>query len=164
MTDHPADVQDISALGYWTVSSQKVGFGIECLSDDRVRRTTTTPHNPAISKEGCHTRSCFQDLQELRLLQLEEPVGWISVKVDDETTGQPLRTTLIQVAILTNHQNGKDTHVRQLKVFHDSMIVGNNYGLARAHSLVFEACIPESAARMRRVLVAAKSLPSCRSC
>lgn len=61
---------------------------------------------------------------------LEEPLGWVEVDLgaggvrDDgeEVRGESggggcLRTWLIQVVILGNHQNGKDTHVRGLQVF-----------------------------------------------
>lgn len=29
---------------------------------------------------------------------------------------KPLRTFMIQVAVLANHQNGRDTHMRQIKI------------------------------------------------
>ena len=30
---------------------------------------------------------------------------------------KPLKTNLVQIKILSNHQNGKDSHVRQIKVY-----------------------------------------------
>ncbi|KAF8419609.1 hypothetical protein BGX38DRAFT_1280373 [Terfezia claveryi] len=41
----------------------------------------------------------YHDLQEVCVMVLEEPLGWV------------------EVVILGNHQNGKDTHVRGLQVF-----------------------------------------------
>jgi len=63
---------------------------------------------------------------------LEEPLGWVEVDLGaggdrdggggedgrGETGGEGcLRSWLVQVVILGNHQNGKDTHVRGLQVF-----------------------------------------------
>lgn len=32
-------------------------------------------------------------------------------------TNEPISTFMIQIAVLANHQNGRDTHMRQIKVF-----------------------------------------------
>lgn len=61
---------------------------------------------------------------------LEEPFGWVEVDLgaggvsdDGERGGGEaggggcLRSWLVQVVIMGNHQNGKDTHVRGLQVF-----------------------------------------------
>lgn len=49
------------------------------------------------------------------LVELDEPYGWVNIelKVDD----QCIKTFMIQLAVLGNHQNGRDTHIRQIKVF-----------------------------------------------
>ena len=74
------------------------------------------------------------DLEEVHTLELEEPCGWVVVplgapKKDQKPAatvpGQPapstgrtaIRTHFLQVEILSMHQNGRDTHVRQVKVF-----------------------------------------------
>lgn len=31
--------------------------------------------------------------------------------------GTPLKAFLVQVAVLLNHQNGRDTHLRQIRIF-----------------------------------------------
>jgi len=67
----------------------------------------------------CH-RS--RGLQELLLLELEEPSGWVTIPLeaaptDAGMTAVPLSAFFLQVAILTNHQNGRDTHVREVRVF-----------------------------------------------
>jgi len=31
--------------------------------------------------------------------------------------GECLRTYFLQIAVLSNHQNGRDTHVRQVKIY-----------------------------------------------
>jgi anaphase-promoting complex subunit 10 len=35
----------------------------------------------------------------------------------DAEGGAPLRAYFLQLAVLSNHQNGRDTHVRQVKIF-----------------------------------------------
>ncbi len=69
-------------------------------------------------------------------MELEEPNGWIDIAlssaspndnesdaaaatpVSSETRGnRGIRTNMIQLAILSNHQNGKDTQLRQVKVY-----------------------------------------------
>ena len=49
---------------------------------------------------------------------LVEPTGWVSVilKSDEDLDG-PLQTHFLQIKIISMHQNGKDTHVRQIKVY-----------------------------------------------
>ncbi|KAG0658420.1 Anaphase-promoting complex subunit 10 [Rhodotorula mucilaginosa] len=64
------------------------------------------------------------DLHEIRLVDLPNPTGWQVIKFASEpekvgtTSGEePLKAHLLQVAILSNHMNGKDTHVRGIRVF-----------------------------------------------
>lgn len=76
------------------------------------------------------------DIQEFAEMSFEQPTGWIDVDFtnvgpvdldidddDDEAkeidwSKQPvLRALLIQVRILENHQNGKDTHLRAVQLF-----------------------------------------------
>ena len=49
-------------------------------------------------------------------LELVEPSGWIHVPLTDNHK-KPTRTFMIQIAVLANHQNGRDTHMRQIKVY-----------------------------------------------
>uniref|UniRef100_A0A8B9GIQ8 Anaphase-promoting complex subunit 10 n=1 Tax=Amazona collaria TaxID=241587 RepID=A0A8B9GIQ8_9PSIT len=62
-------------------------------------------------------------------LELVEPSGWIHVPLTD-THKKPIRTFMIQIAVLANHQNGRDTHMRQIKVYtpvEESSIVSFQY-------------------------------------
>ena len=59
--------------------------------------------------------SHFNDLVEVEQIELSEPIGWISVPLKD-LNSKPIRTFMIQIAILSNHQNGRDTHVRRIKI------------------------------------------------
>ncbi|KAJ3077068.1 Anaphase-promoting complex subunit 10, partial [Rhizoclosmatium hyalinum] len=69
------------------------------------------------SRISVRAGSTLQDVQELHLLELEEPSGWTNVDLRDETTGHPLQAHFVQIAILANHQNGKDTHIRQVQLY-----------------------------------------------
>ena len=58
---------------------------------------------------------------------LDEPIGWVEVDLGAGTAAREhvyddgmdtcLKSWLVQIVILGNHQNGKDTHVRGLQVF-----------------------------------------------
>lgn len=62
------------------------------------------------------------DLKEVAPEALfKEPVGWKRIKLRPSKTGTeddgPLRAYLLQVVVLENHQNGRDSHIRQIDVF-----------------------------------------------
>lgn len=69
------------------------------------------------------------DLVDISAIELQEPVGWCQINLCSENSNanasgegaqadrEPLRTHLLQVRILSMHQNGKDAHVRQLCVY-----------------------------------------------
>ncbi|ORY91653.1 anaphase-promoting complex, subunit 10/DOC domain-containing protein [Leucosporidium creatinivorum] len=62
------------------------------------------------------------DLHEVRWVDLQQPNGWQHLKIGgsargDDDGGEPIRAHLIQIAIISNHMNGKDTHVRGVRIF-----------------------------------------------
>lgn len=77
------------------------------------------------------------DIQDFAEMSFEQPTGWIDVDFgnvgpiepgEDEDDAEPgkeidwsrrpvLRAFLVQVRILENHQNGKDTHLRAVQLF-----------------------------------------------
>ncbi|CAI9722254.1 anaphase-promoting complex subunit 10-like [Octopus vulgaris] len=57
----------------------------------------------------------FHDLVELEQVELIEPVGWVRIPLKD-SNDKHIRTFMIQLAVLSNHQNGRDTHIRRIKV------------------------------------------------
>ena len=73
---------------------------------------------------------CSSDL-EVQAVELNEPMGWVTVPLaappdadggalDDallEGATQLLRAHFLQICIVSMHQNGRDTHVRQCRVF-----------------------------------------------
>ena len=48
-------------------------------------------------------------------MDLAEPTGWVVIPIRD-VNDRPIRTFMLQIAIISNHQNGRDTHMRQIKV------------------------------------------------
>ncbi|ETW82954.1 hypothetical protein HETIRDRAFT_458552 [Heterobasidion irregulare TC 32-1] len=61
------------------------------------------------------------DLQEVRSITLEKPDGWITFDVSTEPSEdgdgfKAVHAYILQILVLTNHQNGKDTHVRGMRV------------------------------------------------
>lgn len=67
---------------------------------------------PRISlRAGTH----FNDLIEVDQIELSEPVGWVCVPMKD-INDKPIRTFMVQIAVLSNHQNGRDTHLRRIKI------------------------------------------------
>ncbi|KAF9328220.1 hypothetical protein BG006_008559 [Podila minutissima] len=60
----------------------------------------------------------FHDLKELVMLELEDLSGWTNIKLEDSPgSGKAPQVFLLQFAVLLNQQSGKDTHIRQLKIF-----------------------------------------------
>jgi anaphase-promoting complex subunit 10 len=78
----------------------------------------------------------FHDLVEIQVVDLHEPMGWVKLslvnpaaaaeqgqsKTDDEPAAAGrssllLRAHFLQICIIAMHQNGRDTHIRQAKVF-----------------------------------------------
>ncbi|CAG8474703.1 6119_t:CDS:2 [Ambispora gerdemannii] len=63
----------------------------------------------------------FSDLQDLRTVELSEPSNWVDIQLSGDLLlsrrSRPVGAYLFQVMIKSNHQNGKDTHIRQVKVF-----------------------------------------------
>ncbi|KAJ3744215.1 anaphase-promoting complex, subunit 10-domain-containing protein [Lentinula detonsa] len=141
---------NISGQAKWSVSSYKFGFGTECLLDGDPETfwhsdgpqphfiTIEFPRKVAIQKLSiflCHplddsyTPSTLairagtgpNDLQDVRIITLEKPDGWLTFDISSEPNEggeglKPVHAYILQLIILTNHMSGKDTHVRGLSV------------------------------------------------
>lgn len=76
-------------------------------------------------------------------MNLDSPVGWQQVPIagaGGEPDGNTLVSYVLQMQILENHQNGKDTHLRGFKIYafdadtahgagRESSVVGDDAGL-----------------------------------
>jgi len=57
----------------------------------------------------------FNDLQEIEVVDIAEPTGWTRIPLKD-INDKLIRTFMLQIAVLQNHQQGRDTHMRQIKI------------------------------------------------
>ncbi|GAA5977668.1 hypothetical protein JCM5350_002315 [Sporobolomyces pararoseus] len=75
-----------------------------------------TPHKISIRAGTFHG-----DLHEVKWVELQQAKGWQAMSLTGTAgspdEGQPIRAHLIQIAIISNHMNGKDTHVRGVRVY-----------------------------------------------
>ena len=152
----------------WSVTSAKPGNGVELLRDNNLdtywQSDGAQPHLVNVqfqrkvrirelalyadykldesytpSKISVRAGNSFHDLREIKVVDLNEPVGWTRVRLDagalgedaeddgggaksndrggSRGPGESLRAYFLQLAVLSNHQNGRDTHVRQVKIF-----------------------------------------------
>jgi anaphase-promoting complex subunit 10 len=139
-----SDLRELGEEAVWSLSTAKPGNGVEQLCDDNLetywQSDGAQPHliNIQFLKKMTISKLCFyldygadesytpqklsircgtsqHDLLDLTTIDLQEPVGWISI--DLTTDDIPVRTHMLQIRILSMHQNGRDTHVRNAKVF-----------------------------------------------
>eukprot|EP00898_Chlorokybus_atmophyticus_P008507 jgi/Chlat1/8658/Chrsp87S08045 len=61
--------------------------------------------------------NCAGELKDITQVELNEPSGWVQISLCPTNSREYLRAYLVQVAVLSNHQNGRDTHIRQIKIF-----------------------------------------------
>merc|ERR1711879_985780 len=55
----------------------------------------------------------FDDLVEVHTIHLDKPMGWIAIPLPPQNPrDKHLRAFLLQIAVLSSHQNGRDTHIR----------------------------------------------------
>ncbi|XP_055012757.1 anaphase-promoting complex subunit 10 [Boleophthalmus pectinirostris] len=110
-------VREIGSQAVWSLSSCKPGFGVDQLRDDNLetywQSDGSQPHLVNIQFRG----SCFSCWSQSRQLEMVEPSGWIHISLLNQRTNEPISTFMIQIAVLANHQNGRDTHMRQIKVY-----------------------------------------------
>lgn len=96
------------------------------------------------SKISIRVGSTFHDLQEIHVEELNEPSGWVTIlppaeaAPGEEGVDNALRTHFIQVAILANHQNGRDTHIRQIKIYTPRRGLGSTMCLPEFNTTAFQ--------------------------
>lgn len=97
---------------------KKVTISKVCLYLDYGLDESYTPKKLSIAA-GTSTH----DLVDITTVEVNEPTGWVIIPLSDPNSAheegqlpEHLRTHLLQVKILSMHQNGKDTHVRQIRI------------------------------------------------
>jgi len=139
--------KELGELGVWSVSSAKSGAGISHLRDGNLdtfwQSDGAQPHLIRIQfqdvtkvsevslylsesldesytpcKVAISIGTSFQELDQLDVIEVSKPEGWVCIRLEDEQSGQGfVLTEVVQIAIVESHLSGKDTHVRQVKIF-----------------------------------------------
>lgn len=55
------------------------------------------------------------DLHDLHILELDRPDGWVHIPLLD-TDDKPIPTYILQLAILSNYQDGRDSRIRSIRI------------------------------------------------
>ncbi|KAG5535911.1 hypothetical protein RHGRI_023627 [Rhododendron griersonianum] len=70
------------------------------------------------SKISIRAGDGFQNLKEIKSVELVKPTGWVYISLSGNDPRETfVNTFMLQIAVLSNHLNGRDTHVRQIKVY-----------------------------------------------
>ncbi|PKA47223.1 Anaphase-promoting complex subunit 10 [Apostasia shenzhenica] len=71
------------------------------------------------SKISIRAGDGFHNLkQEIKTVELVKPVGWVHVPLSGSDPRETfIHTFMLQLAVLSNHLNGRDTHIRQIKIY-----------------------------------------------
>ncbi|WVQ81231.1 hypothetical protein IAT38_003353 [Cryptococcus sp. DSM 104549] len=76
------------------------------------------------SRIGVRAGTGVHDLQEARYIEFNKPDGWTFIPLRPEATkdggekeGPPIPCYHLRITIFANHLNGKDTHIRGLRVY-----------------------------------------------
>lgn len=143
--------RDIGDEGNWSLSSSKLGNGIEQLREDNLstfwQSDDAQPHFIIIqyskqmrinevwiyfdyktdesytpSKIAIRIENSFNEIMEIKSIEFEDPVGWFQIKLEEknskgEVIKPYIKTMAIQIVILQNIHNGRDTHIRNVKIF-----------------------------------------------
>lgn len=138
-------IREVGSIATWSLSSSKSGFGVEQLRDNCMdtywQSDGPQPHLVNITftrkitirvvciyvdysldesytpyKISIRAGNCYTDLQEIEHIEMDKPTGWVVITLKDGKE-DPVRACHIQIAVLGNHQNGRDTHLRQVKIY-----------------------------------------------
>ena len=143
--------REISEYGIWSLSSAKVGNGVEQLRDDNINTFWQSdglqPHFANIgflskfrineiwiyldyktdesytpSRISIKAENSFNEMIEVKLADFEEPIGWFKITLEErnskgEIIKPYLKTMSVQLLVQQNTHNGRDTHIRCIKIF-----------------------------------------------
>jgi anaphase-promoting complex subunit 10 len=145
MTTKVPGLKEIGSDSVITISTAKSANGVEQLRDNNIetfwQSDGTAPHliNIQFTKKMSVCCVCLymdyatdesyttkkltvrsgtmqHDLSDVANLELNEPNGWVNISLMKEDN-EPLRSHFLQVRVMSMHQNGKDTRIRQVCVF-----------------------------------------------
>ncbi|OIV93748.1 hypothetical protein TanjilG_07651 [Lupinus angustifolius] len=141
------DLREMGKKAAWSVSSCKPGNGVISLRDDNLetywQSDGAQPHLVNIqfqkkvrlqlivlyvdfkldesytpSKISIRAGDGFHNLKEIKTVELVKPTGWVYLSLSGADPRETfVNTFMLQIAVLSNHLNGRDTHVRQIKIY-----------------------------------------------
>ncbi|XP_021856440.1 anaphase-promoting complex subunit 10 isoform X2 [Spinacia oleracea] len=141
------DLREMTKNAAWSVSSCKPGNGVQCLRDDNSetywQSDGAQPHLINIqfqkkvklqlivlyldfkldesytpSKISIRAGDGFHNMKEIKAVELVKPAGWVYISLSGNDARETfVNTFMLQIAVLSNHLNGRDTHMRQIKVY-----------------------------------------------
>ncbi|XP_076916337.1 anaphase-promoting complex subunit 10-like [Bidens hawaiensis] len=141
------DLREMAKNAAWSVSSCKPGNGVSSLRDDNYetywQSDGAQPHLVNIqfqkkvklqlvalyvdfnldesytpSKISIRAGDGFHNLKEIKTVELVKPTGWVYISLSGNDPRETfVNTFMLQIGVLSNHLNGRDTHVRQIKVY-----------------------------------------------
>ncbi|XP_057973651.1 anaphase-promoting complex subunit 10-like isoform X4 [Malania oleifera] len=141
------DLREMAKKAAWSVSSYKPGNGVLFLCDNNLdtywQSDGVQPHLVNIqfqkkvklqlvvlyvdfkldesytpSKVSIRAGDGFHNLREIKTVELVKPTGWVYISLSGNDPRETfVNTFMLQIAVLSNHLNGRDTHVRQIKIY-----------------------------------------------
>ncbi|KAK9448202.1 anaphase-promoting complex, subunit 10-domain-containing protein [Limtongia smithiae] len=138
-------LRDIGSQATWKLSTWKPGFGVHALLSESTdlywQSDAPQPHHVdmhfarrveiakimlyldyrrdesyAPHKIAVYAGSGYHDLHEVLTQDFNEPVGWMDVSLAHARKDGYLKTFLLRLTVLQNHQGGKDTHIRGIRI------------------------------------------------
>ncbi|CAM9876785.1 unnamed protein product [Chrysoparadoxa australica] len=163
-------LRDIGGEAVWSLTTAKPGNGVEQIRDGKCetywQSDGAQPHQINIQfhrkvtiaevafyldykldesytpkKLSIRVGSTSHDLAEIKAIELTQPIGWVRcplVSPIDATS--PIRAHALQICIISMHQNGRDTHMRQCMVFgprHEQQAVAHGRSLPKFTTVEF---------------------------
>ncbi|XP_010526761.1 PREDICTED: anaphase-promoting complex subunit 10-like isoform X1 [Tarenaya hassleriana] len=141
------DLREMGKNAAWSVSSCKPGNGVSALRDDNLETYWQSdgllPHLVNIqfqkkvklrlvilyvdlkldesytpSKISIRAGDGFHNLKVIKNVELVKPTGWVYISLSGADPRETfVNTFMLQIAALSNHLNGRDSHIRQIKVY-----------------------------------------------
>ena len=141
-----ANLKELGAEATWVLSSAKSGNGAEQLRDGNKQTfwqsDGTHPHTITVQFHRKVALAQVQlyldfkldesytpkkvrvlagptrfDLRQVTEKDFNEPQGWVAISLIDPDSMRPLRTFCLQISFVSMHQNGRDTHVRMVRLY-----------------------------------------------
>jgi anaphase-promoting complex subunit 10 len=95
------------------------------------------------SRISIRGENSFNEMVEIKSVEFEEPVGWFKISLEEKNSKGELikpyiKTMAIQLVILQNTHNGRDTHIRNIKIYspreHKSHDLSNPYFISPSYT------------------------------